>query len=69
MIILDISGNPLTSDKNYRIYTLFNLNNIKVLDGVPVEYKEQQLARNLFKGRLTEDLLLDRLNGKTPKDI
>ena len=37
LIILDLSGNPLTKDPNYRIYTLYNLKKLKVLDGLSIE--------------------------------
>lgn len=37
LIILCLSGNNLTKDPNYRTYAIFNLNKLKVLDGVPIE--------------------------------
>ena len=30
LIILDLSGNPLSKDPNYRVYTLYNLKKLKV---------------------------------------
>ncbi len=69
LIILDISGNPLSKDPNYRIYTLYNLKKLKVLDGVSVEVAEHQIAKDLFTGRLTEEILLSRLNGLSPESV
>lgn len=37
LIILDISGNNLSRDSNYRIYCIFHLRKLKVLDGVTIE--------------------------------
>lgn len=33
LIIFDISGNSLCNDKSYRVYTIFHLKKLKVLDG------------------------------------
>lgn len=37
LIILDILGNNLSFDANYRIFCIFNLKKLKVLDGVSIE--------------------------------
>lgn len=52
-----MSGNPLSRDSGYRIYTLYILKKLKVLDGTSVENFEQQQAREHFTGRLTEEIL------------
>ena len=69
LIILDLSGNQLSKDPNYRIFTIFHTRKLKVLNGMPIEPNEQQVAREMFVGRLTEDILENRLNGKSLKDI
>ena len=45
LIILDMSGNPLSKDSSYRIFTLYILRKLKVLDGISIEGFEQQQAR------------------------
>lgn len=40
LIILDISGNNLSRDQTYRIYCIFHLRKLKVLDGVSIEQTE-----------------------------
>ena len=45
LIILDISGNPISKESNYRFYTLYLLKNLKVLDGISIETSESQQAR------------------------
>lgn len=45
LIILDISGNNLARDNNYRIYCIFHLKKLKVLDGVSVETTEHSDAK------------------------
>ena len=57
LIILDLSGNPFSRDENYRVYTLFVIKKLKVLDGISIEVQEQQMAKDLFTGRLTEEIL------------
>lgn len=65
LIILDISGNIFCKDPSYRIYTLYNLKKLKVfkflhevLDGISIEINEQMMAKDIFTGRLTEEILL-----------
>jgi len=64
-----MSGNPFSRDPNYRIYILFVVKKLKVLDGISVEVQEQQLARDLYTGRLTEELLETRLQGQPLNEI
>lgn len=54
LIILDLSGNPISKDNSYRYYTVFLLKKLKVLDGISIESPEHQQAREHFTGRLTE---------------
>lgn len=74
LIILDISGNSLSStgntrDSNYRIYCIFHLKKLKVLDGVSVESTEHMDAKETFAGRLTDEILESRLNNRKLSDI
>ena len=69
IIILDLSGNPLCKEQNYRIFTLFHLKKLKVLDGISIESGEQQLAKDTFTGRLTEETLHSRLIGIPANEI
>lgn len=54
LIILDLSGNPISKEESYRFYTLYLLKKLKVLDGISIESPEHQQAREHFTGRLTE---------------
>ena len=40
LIILDISGNTFCKDPSYRIYTLYHLKKLKVLDGISIDVNE-----------------------------
>lgn len=62
LIILDISGNPMSQEPNIRDFAVFHLKKLKVLDGSPIDNKEQLSAKNRFSGRLTEELLQHRLS-------
>jgi len=61
LVVLDLSGNSLCSAPDYRFYTLFHLRRLKVLDGAPVSQAEQQEADERFSGKLTMELLEDKL--------
>ena len=71
LIILDTSGNPMCKDskKLDRIYAIYNLRKLKVLNGLSIETPELLEAKETFAGRLTEDILEHRLNGKSMGDI
>jgi len=69
LIILDLSGNPLCKDPNYRQYTLFVNRKLKILDGVSIEAQEQQYAKHLFTGRITEEILLERIGELQVKHV
>ncbi|DBA66636.1 TPA: Leucine-rich repeat-containing protein 9 [Trebouxia sp. C0005] len=61
LIILDLTGNPVAAHDDYRLYTIYHLRKLKVLDGVTVEAGEQAASRNLYAGRLTLDSLVERV--------
>ena len=68
LLILDISGNSFTKEDS-RLYIVFHLKKLKVLDGVPIEKTEQANARDCFGGRLTEELIESRLGIYNPSEI
>ncbi|XP_057715236.1 leucine-rich repeat-containing protein 9 isoform X3 [Corythoichthys intestinalis] len=62
LIILDLYGNPLSENfKNYRIYMVFHLPSLKALDGTAVDATECENAKAMFGGRLTPDLVAEKL--------
>ncbi|XP_061650866.1 leucine-rich repeat-containing protein 9 isoform X3 [Phyllopteryx taeniolatus] len=62
LIILDLFGNPLSENfKNYRIYVVFHLPSLKALDGRAVDPAEYENAKAMFGGRLTPDLVAEKL--------
>jgi Leucine-rich repeat (LRR) protein len=71
LIILDISGNIMCSnkDQSYRIYCIFHLRKLRVLDGVSIDPNEHLEAKDTFSGRLTEEILVQRLNGRRLADM
>ena len=62
LIILDLAGNPLASSatEDYRLWLLYSLRRLKVLDGQPVEQQEQIAARARYSGRLTLSFLVSK---------
>eukprot|EP00357_Protocruzia_adherens_P035404 CAMPEP_0115042846 /NCGR_PEP_ID=MMETSP0216-20121206/46512_1 /TAXON_ID=223996 /ORGANISM="Protocruzia adherens, Strain Boccale" /LENGTH=125 /DNA_ID=CAMNT_0002425045 /DNA_START=182 /DNA_END=555 /DNA_ORIENTATION=+ len=69
MIILDLSGNPMFKEPQARLYTIFQLKRIKVLNGVSVDQGEVVNAKDAFLGKLTDEVLYDKLNGKEVRSI
>ncbi|CAB1335268.1 unnamed protein product [Coregonus sp. 'balchen'] len=70
LIILDLYGNPLVEKvENYRIYVVFHLPSLKALDGVAVEMTECENAKDVFGGRLTPDMVAEKLGHSNYSDI
>ncbi|XP_044230328.1 leucine-rich repeat-containing protein 9 isoform X3 [Thunnus albacares] len=70
LIILDLYGNPLVEKlENYRIYVVFHLPSLKALDGVAVEVTECESAKDMFGGRLTTDMVAEKLGHSNYIDI
>jgi Leucine-rich repeat (LRR) protein len=62
LIILDLSGNNMCSaDADYRLFTIYTLRKLKVLDGVSIDANESQRAKEMFAGRLSTEMLAERL--------
>ncbi|XP_035243517.1 leucine-rich repeat-containing protein 9 isoform X2 [Anguilla anguilla] len=69
LIILDLYGNPLVEkQENYRIYVVFHLPSLKALDGVAVT-SECENAKDVFGGRLTLDMVTEKLGHSNYSDI
>jgi len=64
LIILDMFGNQCFHHPEYRLYAVFYLQKLKVLDGVPVDAAEQQKAREKYAGRVTDEWLEEHLGHK-----
>uniref|UniRef100_A0AAQ5ZN19 Leucine rich repeat containing 9 n=1 Tax=Amphiprion ocellaris TaxID=80972 RepID=A0AAQ5ZN19_AMPOC len=70
LIILDLCGNPLVEKlENYRIYVVFHLPSLKALDGFAVEVSESESAKNMFRGRLTTDMVAEKLGHSNYTEI
>uniref|UniRef100_A0A8C7HM58 Leucine rich repeat containing 9 n=1 Tax=Oncorhynchus kisutch TaxID=8019 RepID=A0A8C7HM58_ONCKI len=70
LIILDLYGNPLVEKlENYRIYVVFHLPSLKALDGVAVEMTECENAKDVFGGRLTPDMVAEKLGHSNYSDV
>ncbi|EPT29513.1 leucine rich repeat-containing protein [Toxoplasma gondii ME49] len=63
--VLDLAGNPLCRLPDYRDYTLYLLNGLKILDGIAVNSKHQVQIREAFSGKVTAELL-EQLLGSAP---
>ena len=64
LIILDLSGNPVCSRPEYRLYSIFHVKRLKVLDGLGVESSEQNAANETYSGRLTDEFIVEKLGHK-----
>ncbi|XP_051873980.1 leucine-rich repeat-containing protein 9 [Pristis pectinata] len=62
LVILDFYGNPLvTKQEHYRLFVIYHLPALKALDGNLVELSEIDNAKDLFGGRLTSDMVTEKL--------
>ena len=52
LIIVDLAGNPVCSDYRYRLYTLYRVRRLKVLDGTSVSTDEAAAAREKYRSAL-----------------
>ncbi|KAK1932454.1 Leucine-rich repeat-containing protein 9 [Phytophthora citrophthora] len=63
LTILDLSGNEITRLPDYRIYSVYYLRRVKVLDGVSVSAQDQSNAKQKYSGKLTFEFILDKCGG------
>ena len=72
-----MSGNPFSRDPNYRIYTLFVIKKLKVLDGISIEAKKQKEIDKLINEWPEEGIRLEKarwgrfnlIKGKTKVEL
>ncbi|KAJ3265551.1 Leucine-rich repeat-containing protein 9 [Chytriomyces hyalinus] len=57
LIILDVTGNNVCQQPHYRMFTIFHLSRLKILDGSSITQKEQSSAKEIYLGKLTIELL------------
>ncbi|XP_036398728.1 leucine-rich repeat-containing protein 9 [Megalops cyprinoides] len=70
LIILDLYGNPVVEKQhNYRIYVVFHIPSLKALDGVAVETSECENAKDLYGGRLTLDMVAEKLGHSNVSEV
>ncbi|KAI9998978.1 hypothetical protein PInf_003642 [Phytophthora infestans] len=63
LTILDVSGNEITRLPDYRLYSVFYLRRVKVLDGLSVSTQDQSNAKQKYSGKLTFELILEKCGG------
>nr|XP_025046618.1 leucine-rich repeat-containing protein 9 isoform X4 [Pelodiscus sinensis] len=62
LVMLDMYGNLIVwKQDNYRLSVIFHLPSLKALDGIAVEPADIESAKDLFGGRLTCDMIAERL--------
>lgn len=80
LLILDLAGNPISSQQHYRLYLLYKLQLLhlkvhfrslhhkftvwQVVDGKSVDAEETEKAREQFSGRLNIDVLEESFGGR-----
>ncbi|XP_062851756.1 leucine-rich repeat-containing protein 9 isoform X2 [Trichomycterus rosablanca] len=70
LIILDLQGNPLAQKlENFRAFVIFHLPCLKALDGSSVDVAESENAKDLFGGRLTADMVAEKLGHSNYREI
>jgi Leucine-rich repeat (LRR) protein len=64
LIVVDLWGNPICKDFDYRLFVIYHIKDVKVLDGISISQSEYEEAKEAFTGRLSEELLQVKLAGK-----
>ena len=64
LIILDVTGNPISEDPDYRLFCIFHLRRLKVLGGIAVDPAEVTSAKSEYSGKLTLEFVSDRIGHK-----
>jgi len=57
LIVVDLWGNPICKDFDYRLFVIYHIKDVKVLDGISISQSEYEEAKEAFTGRLSEELL------------
>ncbi|XP_030069714.1 leucine-rich repeat-containing protein 9 isoform X1 [Microcaecilia unicolor] len=61
LVILDLYGNLIQKKKgNYRLFVIFHLPALKALDGLAIDSIESENAKDVFGGRLTSDMIVEK---------
>ena len=69
LTILDLSDNPLAHSSTSRLYTVFCLRGLKILDGIGISQEEQERAKTKYHGKLTKEILEEKLSGRSFEEI
>lgn len=69
LLVMDLWGNPLCRDKEFRLFCIFHIKELKVLDGYPIQPKELEDSKQAYTGKLSDELLAERLLGKNMETL
>uniref|UniRef100_K3X2D6 Protein phosphatase 1 regulatory subunit 7 n=1 Tax=Globisporangium ultimum (strain ATCC 200006 / CBS 805.95 / DAOM BR144) TaxID=431595 RepID=K3X2D6_GLOUD len=69
LTILDLSGNDITSMPDYRLYAVYYLRRVKVLDGVSISPQDQSDAKQKYSGKLTMEFILEKCAGSGSNEM
>ncbi|KAI8896203.1 hypothetical protein BC833DRAFT_598395 [Globomyces pollinis-pini] len=69
LIILDLTGNAVCKLPNFRLFTIFHLNRLKILNGAGITSKDQAQAKDMYMGKLTIELLGEKIGHFNFKNI
>lgn len=53
---LSLLHNPVTAKQHYRLYVIYKLPNLRLLDFRKIKMKERQEAKNLFKSKKGKEI-------------
>ncbi|XP_078089252.1 leucine-rich repeat-containing protein 9 [Mustelus asterias] len=70
LVILDLYGNPVVyKQEHYRLFVIYHLPSLRAFDGNIVEPAESENAKDVFGGRLTADMVTERLGHSNFSEI
>lgn len=60
LTILDLTENEICRLPDYRVYTVYHLRRVKVLDGATVSPQDQSTAKQKYSGKLTLEFVMEK---------
>ncbi|XP_072347821.1 leucine-rich repeat-containing protein 9 isoform X4 [Scyliorhinus torazame] len=70
LVILDLYGNPVVyKQEHYRLFVIYHLPSLRAFDGTIVEPGESENAKDVFGGRLTADMVTEKLGHSNFSEI
>jgi len=69
LVIMDLVGNPVAENPDYRTYSTYYVRKLKVLDGTSIDHQQVLAANNMYVGKLNSDMLQEKVGHCTYEHV